>query len=280
MNWTRPVEDGGLFECRYVRRDDDYFIAYLSSHSGCRQACRFCHLTQTGQTTFQAARLHDLTDQLRVVLRHYDREARPAQRVNVNFMARGEPLSSHELHENFQIFGNVLRSEAVSRNLDPMINISTIFPKDAADVDLAETFKGQPVTLFWSLYSLDERFRRRWLPKAQKPEIAMERLLRWQAATGGRVVLHWALIEGENDADETFSSIADFVAASGLDARFNLVRYNPHSARTGAEAPDDRYEAALDRIGSAMKVPGSRIVPRVGFDVNASCGMFVSASGV
>lgn len=272
VNMVAPAGDGGFFESRYVRRCDDYFIAYLSSHSGCSQACRFCHLTQTRQTTFSEASVPELQRQLSGVLDvHRRSEVRPS-RMNVNFMARGEPLLSKSLISGFKAFSGWAMREA--EGLDVMFNISSIFPKGHLARDPAATFAGAPVTLFWSLYSLDPKFRKRWLPKAEAPEKVADTLAGWQEA-GGAVVLHWALIEGENDADRTFSEIAEFVRARGLKARLNLVRYNPHSARTGAEAPDDRYDAALRRVGAAMRVPGSRTVPRVGFDVKASCGMFV-----
>ncbi|MBW3243294.1 radical SAM protein [Epibacterium sp. DP7N7-1] len=277
VNWTRPTPDGGMHECRYVRRSPDYFIAYLSSHSGCRHACRFCHLTQTGQTMFAPAQVSQLKDQLDQVLAHYDQGQPRAKRINVNFMARGEPLSNRGLMADFDRFALFAKMKAISRDLELKINVSTIMPEDADDIDLVSSFGEAPVVLYWSLYSLDPAFRRRWLPRAQDPHRAMERLLDWQHRAGGRVVLHWALIEGENDQDETFGRISEFVRASGLEAKLNLVRYNPYSAKTGAEAGEARYAAALEKIGTGLAVPGSKVVSRVGFDVKASCGMFMGA---
>lgn len=277
VNWTRPTPDGGMHECRYVRRSPDYFIAYLSSHSGCRHACRFCHLTQTGQTMFAPAHVGQLQDQLVQVLAHYDRGQPRAKRINVNFMARGEPLSNRGLMADFGRFARLAKMKAISRDLELKINVSTIMPEDTDDIDLVSSFRDAPVVLYWSLYSLDPAFRRRWLPRAQDPHRAMERLLDWQRRAGGRVVLHWALIEGENDQDETFGRISDFVRTAGLEAKLNLVRYNPHSAKTGAEAGEDRYAGALEKIGAGLAVPGSKVVSRVGFDVKASCGMFMGA---
>src|SRR5580692_271545 len=90
VNWIRRV-DVGAIEARYVRRARDRFVIYLSSQTGCRQACRMCHLTATGQTALRDVTLVEYLDQAGVVLDHYIRVA-PAALVHYNFMARGEPL--------------------------------------------------------------------------------------------------------------------------------------------------------------------------------------------
>jgi hypothetical protein len=55
-------------------------------------------------------------------------------------------------------------------------NISSVFPADQ-DVDLARSFGAWPVTPYWSLWSVDAGFRRRWLPRAERPERTLDRLL-------------------------------------------------------------------------------------------------------
>lgn len=284
VNFSRGTPDGGMLECRYVRRSEAYFIVYVSTHSGCSHACRFCHLTQSRQVMFQPASIAELGEQLRQVLHHHDTRETPAGRMNINFMARGDPLSNPELMAGFGRFARLAVDEAASRGMTVNLNLSTIFPKDSDGVDLETVLRGWPVRIYWSLYALDPAFRKRWLPRAQNPEVALGRLLRWQAATGNEVIVHGALIAGENDRDEDFHAIAAMVKGSGLKARLNLVRYNPWtgatgSQRAGQEAGEERYRAALEIIGGAMTLPRSKIVPRVGMDVMASCGMFLPASG-
>lgn len=267
-------------EARYVRREDEYFIVYLSSHNGCNKACRFCHLTQTGQTDYVETTMEGFLDQAKLVLDHYrqqvsaGREA-PAKRVNFNWMARGEPLDNSVVVGEWEALVANLKDLCIGLDFEAVnFNISTIVPKTytAGFKFCGET---QP-HIYYSLYSLEERFRSRWLPKAACPEEVMDALVAWQGRTEGQVTLHWTFIEGENDSDECVAKIMRLVQQKGLDAKFNLVRYNPYSDSQGRESSEQIIEMRFQKLSSVMTAPGSRVVPRVGFDVKASCGMFVS----
>ena len=72
VNFVWPLEGTDAIEARFVRRTDDYFIVYLSSHTGCNQACRFCHLTATKQVSMQDVTLDDFLVQADAVLAYYD----------------------------------------------------------------------------------------------------------------------------------------------------------------------------------------------------------------
>lgn len=277
VNFTKVMPDGGMLEARFVRRCDEYFIVYVSSHTGCRHACRFCHLTQTGQTMFTPASLDEIIEQINVVVDYYEHNEPPAKRVHLNFMARGDALSSDVLMTGFDEVASHITARAQALGLELRINISTIFPTDSASFHLPSIFAGWPVYLFWSLYSLQPVFRRRWLPRAQPVDEIVLRLQELQRASSSEVVFHWAFIEGHNDDLAQVRELADWITGTGLRGRFNLVRYNPHNPACGQEPDEDHLKRLFAALEPAMRVPGSRIVPRVGFDVAASCGMFLQA---
>lgn len=275
VNYSRPAADGGLVETRFVRRSAGRFIVYVSSMTGCDKACRFCHLTQTGQTMSRHLTADEMVEQAWAVLDAADFD--PGETVHFNFMARGEPLSNPQVGRG--LFER-LRDLALSRGLVPRIKISTIMPVDLKGFARPGEFAadGVPVDVYYSLYRLDADWRRRWIPKAMPPKAALALLADYRRFAGQRVVLHWALIADENDSDEHAEAIGSAAREAGLAFDFNLVRYNPADGRT-REAPRERIDAYLAAMARFVGAPNRvREIPRVGFDVAASCGMFLVAA--
>lgn len=279
VNFVCDASDGGFWESRYVQRVSDYFIVYLSSHSGCNKSCRFCHLTATGQTTMQPSTVANYIEQAKPVFAHYESLVASgherASVVHFNFMARGEPLANPEFIAHSQAIFDALSSMAEVHGLSVKFLVSSIIPSDF-EADLATVLAEPRAVLFYSLYSTLPSFRRRWLPKAMSPDRAGELIAEYQSSTGREIALHWAFIENENTSSESIEGIMEWVEAYNIRAKFNLVRYNPFSPRLGDEPTEAALRLLFERVSGAMtNQSGSRIVPRVGFDVKASCGMFV-----
>jgi adenine C2-methylase RlmN of 23S rRNA A2503 and tRNA A37 len=277
VNWDRPA-DPGRIEARYVRRCLDYFVVYLSSQTGCAQGCRMCHLTATGQMRLRDATFSEMIEQAKTVLDHYRRETSPARVVHFNFMARGEPLANRALFSDADGLLGELSRLAVALDLRPRHLISTIYPRTLEHWPLEEVFVTHHPDIFYSIYSMSPRFRRRWLPKALPAEEALDRLASWQRSTHKIVSLHYAYIAGENDAEGDVHAICDALEERRLMVHVNIVRYNPYDpARHGVEPSEEIIERNAAIYRSRLPNACVSIIARVGFDVAASCGMFLGA---
>lgn len=274
VNFLFPAEKG-IFEARYVRRENRYLAIYLSTQSGCKQACRFCHLTATGQTDVVDATCMDILVQAFQVFEHYDKLCTaPAEIAHFNFMARGEPLESKAIRvDNRELFGQLAES-ALSRGLRPKFLISTILPA-TLEKPLEDIFPVITPEIYYSLYSTDPEFRKRWLPKALPVEQALQVLKSWQRNTGKIPKIHYALIEGENDSKADTDLICDAIQDAGLIVNFNLVRYNPYSPKHGTEPKPSVLRERMHQLKERFPQARVKLIDRVGFDVKASCGMFV-----
>ena len=278
VNWDRAADIGRL-ETRYVRRGPDYFVVYLSSQTGCAQACRMCHLTATGQTQFRDTTPSEFIEQAQTVLAHYQR-MEPAKTVHFNYMARGEPLANRSLIANADAILGPLSRLAVELGLRPRHLISTIYPRDLGDTPLEDIFKSYHPDIYYSIYSVSERFRRRWLQKAQPARDALTRLASWQRSTHKIVSLHHCYIAGENDREGDVHAICDAIEERGLMVHVNIVRYNPPSeARHGVEPSEEVLQRNAAIYRERLPNASVSVIARVGFDVAASCGMFFGPEG-
>ncbi len=279
INWDKPV-DVGRIEARYVRRCQDYFVVYLSSQTGCDQACRMCHLTATGQTRLRNVTLEEFLEQADTVLGHYRENTPPADSVHFNFMARGEPLANPVLLSQADELLGELARRAISFNVRPRYLVSTIFPKELGDRRLEDIFLTYHPEIYYSIYSVREEFRRRWLPKALSVTEALDRLVSWQRNTYKICKIHYAFIEGENDSEADVHAICDELESRRLMVHVNIVRYNPQDPlRHGTEPSEEVIERNAEIYRSRLPYARVRVIPRVGFDVQASCGMFVQNEG-
>lgn len=284
INWIIPYKNSKL-ECRYVRRNKDYISAYVSSHNGCTMGCQFCWLTKTQQTDFSHTRLPDYELQLKTILeniKEYDKdEEKKNIRVNINFMARGEALANRDVVNRYgQLYE--LYDEMVKNHLygGHKMNISTIMPKTIREKTLYSIFGDYPVNLCYSLYSVNDKFRKKWIPNAMDCHMALEKLKEFQEKTHNPITFHWAFIEGENDNTDEVQVIANTIKKMKFTkTKFNLVRYNPDKNSNYQEPSEKKLSELFGIINKAMtnNVPTqqSRIITRVGYDVYASCGMFV-----
>lgn len=278
----------GFIEARYVRRKPEYFNCYLSSQSGCNKGCRFCHLTATKQTTFDDVDANGFLAQAEEVFGHYIKETQfssglgaplpPAKIVHYSFMARGEALANKNLLRDADSILWQLGQFATRHNLTPKFNISTIIPK-TLDKPLSDVFKIITPTIYYSLYSVDEQFRKEWMPMAMPVKEAAAMLREYQKVSKKIVKIHFPFIKGQNDSQKNVLAIMDVLAEAGLVWEFNLVRYNPFSPEQGEEADQATIDNLMYVLRSGCvplsKIVGTKEIARVGFDVKASCGMFI-----
>lgn len=267
----------GFVESRYVRKCDEYFICYLSSQSACSRGCKFCHLTAMKQTRSEDVRPEEYVRQAAHVLSHYNGQP-PAKYVHFNFMARGEALcNAHLLHGADEIlYALGKRAHAVDSALGVKFNMSTIMPR-TLDMELVDVFKIIHPTMYYSLYSANEGFRKHWMPNAMPLAKALRMLHTYQVRTKKVVKIHQCFIEGQNDSYNDLAGIVEALKSAELDVEFNLVRYNPFSPEQGRESSDAVIGRNIEYLDRCL--PGRvKVIPRVGYDVHASCGTFYSGS--
>ena len=103
VNFVKKIDSKNSIECRFVHREGaDYVIFYLSSQTGCRMACRMCHLTSSGQNKSRNCTRDEIFEQVAVLEDYFfeykKRQSKDMLKVHIDFMARGEPLDNPSIN--------------------------------------------------------------------------------------------------------------------------------------------------------------------------------------
>ncbi len=274
--------DRGLYETRFVRRHPGKAIIYVSTQDGCSQGCRMCHLTATHQKRRSDANLD-------MVCKQIDRHTVSIQecieeidRVHINFMARGEPLSNYGIASIVEGVENYIFSDGplADIDVDKRIIISTIFPKKVILSDVERIYGVPSSNIYYSLYSACDKFRKKWLPNSLPAAEALQIMRHFCSIYGKRPVLHFCFIEGENDSVRDVEAVANLINDYVPQAKINIVRFNPAHNMSNRESSFDLILKNVALIKSICSGVSLKLIDRVGFDVKASCGMFVTGGEI
>lgn len=273
-NWVIPVSNNPKqnFEARYVKRPGKVSV-YVSSAAGCFRRCKMCFLTDQKQFGGRQATKDEYIKQVKLTMDHHKtRDDSDSKKCNINLMARADALDNIHIHKRYNEIYDAWGDLVKDAGFDTMqVNVSSIIPRNLKCIP---SFKGNTV-FYYSLYSLSHKFRKKWLPQATDPNEALPMLHKWQNSDeqNRRVVIHGAFIQGENDQEEDVRNMCEWVTSiHGINARFNIVRYNPPPSLQGKSEESRNLEEIKSWIEDSMPC---KTIPRVDPTVYASCGMFI-----
>jgi 23S rRNA (adenine2503-C2)-methyltransferase len=244
------------------------YVLCVSSQAGCALGCVFCATGRLGfDRNLATWEIVDQVARIRDDLAAGTAGAHPAPIRGLVFMGQGEPFLNYDR----VIAATRILSHPAAFAIDARkITISTAGIVPAIRRFTAE---GHKLRLAISLTSAIEDKRARLMPIEQVHPLAelLSAAREHQAKAGGRMMLEYVMISGENVGRDDAVALIDRLA--GLPTRLNLIDVNDTTGRyqppTAAELADfRRWLAPL----------GQPVVRRYsgGKDVDGACGMLAA----
>jgi 23S rRNA (adenine2503-C2)-methyltransferase len=259
--WLWSLADGARVESVLMHYPDRVTVC-VSTQAGCAMACQFC---ATGQAGFQRhLSAGEIVEQVAVAMR----AAQPRRLTNVVFMGMGEPLANYD-----RVWRAVLRLQGEMGLSARHLTLSTVGLVPGIRRLAAETL---PVNLAVSLHAANDELRDRLVPINRRYPLAelQAACRRYIDASGRRLSIEWALIDGVNDRPQDVAELAAF--ARPLGAHVNLIPLNPTPGYQVVGSPPARVRGFRDELGAA----GVNATVRVtrGADIDAACGQLAAAA--
>jgi len=259
--WLWALDDGARVETVLMHYADRVTVC-VSTQAGCAMACQFC---ATGQAGFRRHLTEgEIVEQVAVATL----EARPRRLANVVFMGMGEPLANYD-----RVWGAVVRLHGDMGLSARHLTLSTVGLVPGIRRLASEAL---PVNLAVSLHAANDALRDELVPINRRYPLAAvaAACAEYVAASGRRLSIEWALIDGVNDRGVDAAELADF--ARPLGAHVNLIPLNPTPGYPVVGSPPDRVRRFRDQL-VALGVNATIRATR-GADIDAACGQLAAAT--
>jgi 23S rRNA (adenine2503-C2)-methyltransferase len=259
--WLWSLADRARVETVLMRYPDRVTVC-VSTQAGCAMACQFC---ATGQAGFQRHLTSgEIVEQVAVAMR----AARPRRLSNVVFMGMGEPLANYD-----RVWAAVERLHAEMGLSARHLTLSTVGLVPGIRRLAGEAL---PVNLAVSLHAANDELRDELVPINRRYPLSAvaDACAEYVAASGRRLSIEWALIDGINDRPQDVTELAAF--ALPLGAHVNLIPLNPTPGYAVVGSPPARVRGFRDEL-SARGVNATIRVTR-GADIDAACGQLAASA--
>src|SRR5277367_2727173 len=259
--WLWALGDEAQVETVLMRYPDRVTVC-VSTQAGCAMACQFC---ATGQAGFQRQLTQgEIVEQVVVAMR----EAAPRRVSNIVFMGMGEPLANYD-----RVWGAVVRLHDDMGLSARHLTLSTVGIVPGIRRLAAETL---PVNLAVSLHAANDELRDELVPINRRYPLAVlaDACAEYVAASGRRLSIEWAMIDGVNDRGSDASELAAF--ARPLGAHVNLIPLNPTPGYPVVGSSRQHVRQFRDQL-LALGVNATIRITR-GAEIDAACGQLAASA--
>jgi 23S rRNA (adenine2503-C2)-methyltransferase len=261
VKWLWELDDGARVETVLMAYSGRVTVC-VSTQAGCAMACAFC---ATGQAGFRRQlRSGEIVEQVVAAVR----AARPRRLSNVVFMGMGEPLANYD------------RTWAAVERIHGDIGISarhlTLSTVGIVPGIRRLASEQLPVNLALSLHAANDELRDRLVPVNRRYPLRLlaEACAQYVAASGRRLSIEWALIDGTNDRHADMVELAAF--ARPLGAHVNLIPLNPTPGYAVRPTPRRRVvEVHEELLGLGVN---ATIRATRGVEIDAACGQLAASA--
>ena len=258
--WLWALQDGAEVETVLMRYPDRVTVC-VSTQAGCAMGCQFC---ATGQAGFQRQLTQgEIVEQVAVAMR----EAAPRRVSNIVFMGMGEPLANYD-----RVWGAVTRLHGDMGLSARHLTLSTVGIVPGIRRLAAEAL---PVNLAVSLHAANDTLRDELVPINRRYPLEMlaGACADYVAASGRRLSIEWAMIDGVNDRDSDAAELAAF--ARPLGAHVNLIPLNPTPGYPVVGSSRQHVRQFRDQL-LALGVNATIRITR-GAEIDAACGQLAAS---